>query len=252
MNGSLGLACAVALLAGLIDAVAGGGGLVQLPGLLALYPGVAVPVLLGTNKVASVFGTSAALLRYVRSGVVLPWRALGPAIGAALVGSFGGARLAALFPSAWMRPLVLVLLIGVVFFLQLRRSWGAERREPAPGAAWKVLLLGAGLGLYDGFFGPGTGTFLLLGLIALLGLDFLGASAGAKALNVATNLAAIAAFASQGQVRWEVALPMAAANIAGSQLGSRLAIKQGAPFVRRMFLGVVVALLGKLAWELLR
>jgi hypothetical protein len=247
----LTLACSAAFVAGLVDAVAGGGGLIQLPALLVLFPDAPVPMLLGTNKVASVCGTLAALLRYLRT-VPVPWREVGPAACAAFVGSFAGARLASHLPATWMRPVVVVLLAGVAAFTFFRRDFGATHALPARYPFAGAILLGAGLGAYDGFFGPGTGSFLLFGFIGILGLDFLGASASSKVVNVATNLAAILAFASAGQVRWDLALPMAVCNIVGSQVGSRLALTRGAPFVRRLFLGVVLFLLGKMTWEIAR
>jgi uncharacterized membrane protein YfcA len=244
-------ACSAAFLAGLVDAVAGGGGLIQLPALLVLWPKTDVPVLLGTNKVASVAGTSLALLRYVRHGVAIPWPRVGPAAVAAFAGSFAGARLAALLPSTWMRPLVVVLLAGVLAFTLARKDFGASAaHRSAP--LWAAVLLGAGLGAYDGFFGPGTGSFLLFAFIGMLGLDFLGASASSKVVNVATNAAAILAFATAGQVRWGLAVPMAACNMLGSRIGSHLALTRGAPFVRKLFLVVVSGLLLKLTVDALR
>lgn len=239
-----------AFVAGLVDAVAGGGGLIQLPALLVLFPDAPVPSLLGTNKVASFSGTFAALARYVRARVPIPWASVGPAAAAAFVGSFTGARLASHLPSEWMRPVVITLLAGVAAFTFFNRDFGATARAPRVAHVGWAVALGAGLGLYDGFFGPGTGSFLLFGFVALLGLDFLGASASSKVVNLATNIAAILAFAWAGQVRWDLALPMAVCNVAGSQVGSRLALLKGAPFVRRLFLGVVVLLLGRMTWEL--
>ena len=242
------LACFAAALAGFVDAIAGGGGLIQLPALLVLYPDVPVPFLLGTNKVASVAGTTNALLRYART-VPIPWRAVLPAASAAFCGSFAGARLAVFLPSAWMRPIVVVLLAGVLAFTYARKDFGASSGV-ARGSALGAIVMGLVLGAYDGFFGPGTGSFLLFGFIMLLGLDFLGASAASKVVNVATNLAAILAFVWAGTIRWELALPMAVCNVAGSQLGSRLALRKGASFVRQLFLVVVLVLLGRMTWEL--
>ena len=244
----LALACAAAALAGFVDAIAGGGGLIQLPALLVLYPDVPVPWLLGTNKVASVAGTTNALRRYIGQ-VPIPWRDVLPAAMAAFVGSFGGARLAVYLPSAWMRPIVVVLRAGVLAFTFARKDVGAAQGV-ARGSALGAVGMGAVLGAYDGFFGPGTGSFLLFGFVALLGLDFLGASAASKVVNVSTNLAAILAFVWAGTIRWELALPMAVCNIGGSQLGSRVALRNGAPFVRRLFLVVVMTLLGRMVWEL--
>lgn len=243
------LACVAAFVAGLVDAIAGGGGLIQLPALLVLFPGAAVPTLLGTNKVASFAGTFAALIRYVRSGVAVPWRHVGPAAAAAFAGSFTGARLATHLPSEWMRPIVVVLLAGVLVFTATNPNFGAVIRAPRARSTLAAVALGAGLGLYDGFFGPGTGSFLLFGFVALLGLDFLGASASSKVVNVATNLAAILAFSWAGQIRWELALPMALCNMAGSRVGSHLALANGVGFVRKLFLGVVTVLLARMTWE---
>ena len=246
------LACLAALVAGFVDAVAGGGGLVQLPALLVLYPHAEPEDLFGTNKVASFSGTATALARYARA-VELPWRQVGASAAGAFVASFTGARLAAAMPVAWMRPLVVVLLAGVLVWTLRAPSRhvagvGTERTPPP----WTGALIGVLLGFYDGFFGPGTGSFLLFAFVTWLGLDFLTASAGAKLVNVATNLAAIAAFAPAGHVRWELALPMAACNIAGAQLGAHLALREGAVFVRRAFVVIVSALLLKLGWGLAR
>lgn len=244
----LALACAAAFLAGLVDAVAGGGGLIQVPALFVLFPDAPVPALLGTNKVASISGTAAALSKYARA-VPIPWRTAGPAAGAAFVGSFGGARLATVVPTDWMKPVVLGLLVLVLLYTLANKGFGEKAREARLHGALPAVAIGAVLGLYDGFFGPGTGSFLLFAFVAWLGMDFLGASASAKLVNVATNLAAIVAFSIGGHIRWELALPMAVCNVAGSQIGTRLALAKGAPFVRRLFLFVVTALLVRMTWE---
>jgi uncharacterized membrane protein YfcA len=254
VDGTAALACLAALVAGFVDAVAGGGGLVQLPALLVLYPHAEPEDLFGTNKVASFSGTATALARYARA-VTLPWRQVGASAAGAFVASFAGARLAAAMPVAWMRPLVVVLLAGVLVWTlraPARSEPAGDSAAPAWAApAWAGALIGVLLGFYDGFFGPGTGSFLLFAFVTWLGMDFLTASAGAKLVNVATNLAAIAAFAPAGHVRWELALPMAACNVAGAQLGAHLALREGAVFVRRAFVVIVAALLLKLGWGLL-
>ncbi len=244
---TLALACGAALLAGFIDAIAGGGGLIQLPALLVLYPNVPPTLLFGTNKLASLAGTSTALARYARE-VPIPWRTVAPAAAAAFVASFLGARAASSLPVAWMRPVVLVLLLGVLA-VTLRGVRPTPHADTAPVTrAWAGPLLGVGLGFYDGFFGPGTGSFLLFALVTWMHLDFLTASASAKLVNVGTNVAALIAFAAAGQVRWEIALPMAVCNVAGAQLGAHLALRGGPSLVRRVFIVVVSALLARLAW----
>jgi hypothetical protein len=243
------LACGAAFLAGLVDAMAGGGGLIQLPALFALLPHEAPVTVLGTNKVSSIFGTSVACLRYARS-VRLPWRSVGGAALAAFFGSGLGAELARHVDSALFKPIVLVVLVLVAGFTFVRPAYGAVAHtveRPALGA-----LLGGLIGFYDGLVGPGTGTFLIFAFIATLGLDFVAASGAAKAVNVATNLAAVLIFASTGNVKWAWSLPMAAANMAGSTVGARLALGQGSSFVRRVFQAVIVALIAKVGWDVVR
>lgn len=243
-------ACVVAFLAGFVDAVAGGGGLIQLPAVLLLLPGVPVPMVLGTNKVAGASGTGAALFRYSRQ-IDIPWRMVLPAAGLAFLGSMGGARLSTLLPSSALKPIVVGLLLAVTIWTFLRRNFGVDPRPPGPNAALKAAGVGLLLGFYDGFFGPGTGTFLLFLFVGTLGLDFLRASSSAKVVNFATNLAALAVFIPRGQVVWSIALPMAACNILGATLGARAAIARGSPFVRRMFQGVTLLLLAKLVYDVL-
>ena len=242
----LALACVAAFLAGLVDAMAGGGGLIQLPALMVLLPNEPMATALGTNKVASFFGTSVALNRYLQE-VSLPWRSVAGAAAAAFVASGAGAAIARSVDAAAFKPAVLVMLMLVAGFTFFRPQYGAvgEGRERP---RWS-LLLGALIGFYDGLVGPGTGTFLIFVFIATLGLDFLRASAAAKAVNLGTNLAAVLVFASYGHVKWSWSLPMAAANMAGAAIGARLALGHGAPLVRRVFQGVIVMLIAKVGWD---
>lgn len=246
----------LAFLAGLVDAIAGGGGLIQLPALLLFLPAelAAVPVLaLGTNKFASICGTSVAAARYFRH-VRVPWPVVAPAAASALAGSaFGAAAATALNPHA-LRPLVVVLLLAIAWHTLHHREAGvpsatAAIRRPAP---FVGLGLGAAIGFYDGFFGPGTGSFLIFLLVRFFGCDFLQASASAKFINVATNLSAVLWFAATGHILYAFALPMAACNILGSLVGTRLALTRGSRFVRRAFLVVVLAILARLGWETIR
>ena len=251
MSGALiAAACGVAFLAGFVDAVAGGGGLIQLPAVMLLLPGVPVPMVLGTNKVAGASGTGAALFRYARD-IDIPWRTVLPAAGLAFVGSLGGARLSTLLPSAVLKPLVVGLLVAVTLWTLLRRDFGVKPKVPGPRAAWVAGAVGMFLGFYDGFFGPGTGSFLLFLFVGTLGLDFLKASSSAKVVNFATNLAALVVFIPRGQVVWSIAAPMAACNVLGATLGARAAIARGSPFVKRMFQAVTLLLLGKLTLDVL-
>jgi hypothetical protein len=246
-----------AVLAGWVDAVSGGGGLVQLPALLLGLPGVPPATVLGTNKLSSIIGTSAAARTYRRAAVTDVATAVPMAL-AAFVGSGLGAFVATRLPGTFFRPLALVLLVVVGLWTLLRPALG-ERQD----LRWQggdehhrhrvaAVLMGAGIGLYDGVFGPGTGTFLVFGLVALLGYSFLNASAIAKLVNVATNLAALIVFSLGGHVLWALGLVMGAANLLGAVVGARTAVRRGSGFVRVVFLVVVGALLLRLGYDLLR
>ena len=240
-----------AFFAGMVDAAVGGGGLIQIPALLSTFPQTAIPTLFGTNKVSSIAGTAASLWRYARA-VRIPWRLVLPATGAALVGAWLGAAVVAWIPRDAMRPLVVVMMLAVAIYTFLRKNLGhQETHEPRPGDAWRGALFGLVIGLYDGFFGPGTGSFLIFGFVRIFGMDFVRASASAKVINLATNFSAIAFFASHGPILWGVGLTMALCNLAGAQVGTILALKHGAGFIRQAFLGVVVILIAKQLIDLL-
>jgi uncharacterized membrane protein YfcA len=239
-----------AFFAGMVDAVVGGGGLIQIPVLLSTFPQTAIPTLFGTNKVASITGTSAALWRYARA-VRIPWRLVLPATAAALIGAWLGATVVAWIPRDAMRPLVVVMMLAVAIYTFLRKNLGQEEtHETRPGDLWRGALFGLVIGFYDGFFGPGTGSFLIFGFVRLFGLDFVRASASAKVVNAATNISAIAFFASHGPILWVVGLTMAVCNLTGSYVGTHLALKHGAGFVRKAFLCVVSVLIVKQLTEL--
>ena len=236
-----------------VDAIAGGGGLIQLPALLILLPGVPVATVLGTAKVSSVASTSSALLRY-HGSVPIRWRATLWSAGAASLCAILGARTVSLLPQHAIRPAILVLLVLVAAYTIARPSFGAihaprltPTKEQLTAAA-----LGAVLGFYDGFFGPGMGSFLIFGFIGLLGFDFLAASAAAKLVNLGSGLAAAIYFAATGHVLWQVALPMAAAGALGSSTGAHTAVRRGSGFVRPLFLVVVAAVILKFGWDTLR
>jgi uncharacterized membrane protein YfcA len=236
--------------AGFVNSIAGGGGLVSIPILLGLFPQAAPATLFGTNKAAMVCGTLQAAASYGRQ-IRLPWGMLVPALAAAVAGGLAGAWLVTLVSSDWLRPLLPVMLGAVLLHTLLANGAGlvhaprhAARHEAAIGTA-----IAGGLGLYDGFFGPGTGSFLIHLFVRVLGFDFLHAVACAKILNAATNLGALVAFGATGNVWWGLAVPMAVANVAGSWAGSRLALKHGAGFVRAVFITVVAALVLKTAYD---
>ncbi|MDI6748271.1 MAG: TSUP family transporter [Rhodocyclaceae bacterium] len=240
-----------AAFAGFVDAVAGGGGLIQVPALLAGFPREAPATLFGTNKIASIFGTLNAARRYLRE-VKIHWAIILPAALAAFVFSFLGAAAVTLMPKEVLRPLVLALLIAVAAYTLLQPDFGKQERVshvPAHRLRWVAIAVGALLGFYDGFFGPGAGSFMIFAFVRLFGMDFLRASASAKIVNVATNAGALLLFAPTGHVLWMLGLGMAVCNVAGAQLGARMAIRHGSGFVRVVFLTMTTLLIAKIGWD---
>lgn len=232
--------------AGFVDAIAGGGGLIQLPALLIGLPNSDTVQVLGTNKLSSIFGTSSAALMYRRRtkpdllftiAMALP----------ALVGSMSGALLASHIPTNSLRPLVFILLLGVGIYTWRRPTLGHIEllRHSAKRRRLIAALAGGGIGFYDGIFGPGTGTFLMLVLVASLGFAFISASAIAKIVNVSTNVGAIAIFGLHGVILWKLGLLMGIANIVGGLTGAKVAIRGGSALVRQVFLVITAILICK-------
>jgi uncharacterized membrane protein YfcA len=248
---AVGLLVLAGFTAGWIDAVVGGGGLVQLPALL-LVPGITPVQALATNKLASIMGTSVSALTYYRR-VGPDLRTAGPMAATALAGAVGGAALASKIPPDLFKPIILVVLVGVAAWTVLRPSVGRStdlrwegRRHHGAAAA-----LGLAVGAYDGLLGPGTGTFLVIGLVGVLGYAFLPASAIAKIVNFATNAGALMFFVPYGAVLWGLGLLVGTANLAGGYLGARMAVAKGSGFVRVVFVVVVGALVVRLGWDVL-
>ncbi|WP_414718869.1 TSUP family transporter [Undibacterium sp.] len=243
----LGLA---AFFAGFVDAVVGGGGLIQVPALFSAMPNVAPAALLGTNKLAGIWGTSAAALNYVRA-VRLRWSMVLPAALMAFLFAFAGAFAVTHIPPTYLRKALPVILVAVAVYTFKKKDFGSTHAPLYHGDKERLMamLVGGGIGFYDGFFGPGTGSFLMFLFVRLFGYDFLRASAVAKVLNVATNAAALLWFGYSNNVIWQVGLAMAVCGVLGSLAGSRLAIKYGSGFVRKMFLVVVVALIVKTGYD---
>lgn len=247
---SFGLLVMAALFAGFIDAVAGGGGLIQVPALFAALPGELPARVFGTNKLASVFGTGSAAYRFARR-IGVPWRIALPAAIAAFGSSFLGAAVVDWLPKAIVRPVVLVLLSAVIVYTLARREFGeveGVRLEPILERGL-ALLVGATLGFYDGFFGPGTGSFLLFAFVRVFRLDFLRASSASKVVNFGTNAAALTYFVPTGNVLWVVGGAMAVANVVGASLGARSAIMHGSGFVKRVFVLAAGLLVCRFAWD---
>lgn len=240
--------------AGFVDAVVGGGGLIQVPLLFSALPTQTPATLFGTNKIASIVGTAAASIQYLRRIKIDP-KLTATGVAFATVGSLLGASAVAFLDPSLVRPLILVLLILVAVHTFRDKNFG-QSSDDANLVYTKrhfrtIALIAFGVGFYDGFFGPGTGSFFIFLFIRLLRFDFLRASATAKILNFFTNLSALAFFGASGTVLWTVGLSMAAANLAGAVTGSHFAMRLGTGFVRRVFLIVVGALILKMAYDLL-
>lgn len=248
---TLTLLALAAACAGWIDAVVGGGGLVQLPALMVAFPHAAPAQLLATNKLGSICGTSVSSATYLRR-VRPDLRTALPLAVMAFAGSMAGAALASHIPRSAFNPIILVVLVAVGTYTLFKPSMGqlenlrhaGSRRHYATAGA-----IGLGVGLYDGALGPGTGSFFVFALVSLLGYRFLEASAKAKLANFATNLAALVVFIPAGAVAWRVGLVLGVANLAGGYLGARTAVSKGAGFVRAVFVVVVGAFVVKLSYD---
>jgi hypothetical protein len=246
------LLLSAAFLAGFVDAIVGGGGLIQLPAFFLAFPAMPPAVILGSNKFASFSGTAVATVRYIQDTPVR-WKAVWPAIATALVFSVIGALMVSLFNKEMVKPLVLILLILVAIYTFVKKDFGLSEK---PGISERKMLFaslvtGLLLGLYDGFFGPGTGSFLIVIYVSVFGFSFLDASVSAKLVNCATNLAALSFFIYSGNIRFAIAVPLALCNMAGSFLGVRMALLKGSRFIRVLFLVVVSGMILKFAWDLL-
>ena len=248
---TLALLVLAAFVAGWIDAVVGGGGLIQLPALLIGLPDSTPPAaILGTNKISSVWGTATSSITYAVK-VRPDWRTIVPLVIASAAGSALGAQLARFLPRDYFTPIVLVALVVVGAYTWRRPELGliSQRKHDGRAHYGRTAAIGLGVGAYDGFLGPGTGSFFVILLVGVLGYAFLEASAKAKIANMVTNLSAIAVFAASGSILWVLGLAMGAANLLGGLLGSRTAISRGNAFIRKVFLVVLLGLIVRLAYD---
>jgi uncharacterized membrane protein YfcA len=236
--------------AGFVDAMAGGGGLIQLPALIIGLPNKELPLILGTNKVPSIFGTSAAARNYFKNlkpDIPLTITMMVPAF----IGSMAGAAFASSVPKEFFKPFIVLLLTSVAIYTWRKPELGMSENLKFTNQKrlFLVALIGLLIGFYDGIFGPGTGTFLVFFLVSGIGYAFLKASGTAKLVNIATNAGAILSFQITGHIWWQLGLLLAIANVSGAILGSRLAIKGGSPLVRKVFLAVTFLLITRVAWD---
>jgi uncharacterized protein len=234
------------LAAGFVDSIAGGGGLITLPMLMSL--GVPFQHCLGTNKLQAAFGTSMAVWRYAKGGLI-QWHTVRWAILWTLLGAAFGAWCVARVDAALLNQAVPWMLLAVAVYTLCSPKLGAEQRQPALGVGTFALVFGLVIGFYDGFFGPGTGTFWTLACVTLLGLSLPQATAYTKLVNLTSNVASLAVFALAGTVSYKLAVAMIAGQLIGARLGSGMVLKHGAPFVRIVFLAVVFALVAHLMWK---
>ena len=243
--------CFFAFLAGFIDSIVGGGGLIQTPALLITMPQIAVPMLMGTAKISSIAGSTMSSIQYARQ-VVFQRKTLTATIIAAMLGAFLGARLIHFLQPNVVKPSIFFLLIVVFVYMLLKRDFGQSKKAQI--AESKAILFGVIfgfiVGVYDGFLGPGTGSFLILFFVSAIGFDFLLASAHAKVVNLATNIGAVIYFIATDNVLWSIALPMAFCNLSGSFIGSRLAMLKGTRFIRLFFLLVIFLMILRYGYDI--
>ncbi len=244
------LLCLFAFLAGFIDSIVGGGGLILLPALLILRPDLELATALGTNKGAAFLGTLTSTIQYSRT-VGIPWRVMLPAAVTGFFFAALGAFTVTRIENDFLQPFIIVLLVVVAIYTFFKKDFGSLHAPRVNEAKQRLIAVAAGaiIGFYDGFFGPGTGSFLIFIFIGLVGFSFLAASASAKVINFAANLAAFFLFAATGHIAYSLALPMAVCNILGSFLGSRLAVLRGSSFVRVLFLVVVTGVIARLSYD---
>ncbi len=236
--------------AGLVDAVVGGGGLIQIPALFSILPQMPAASLLGTSKLAGVFGTTSAAINYARQ-VKIVWSAALPAMITAFILSFAGAFTVTHVPADFVRKLLPFILVAVALYTFRKKDFGQIHAPKQSGSQerWMAFGIGGCIGFYDGFFGPGTGSFLLFLFVRFFGYNFLSASVAAKVVNVACNLSALFWFGISGHLVWKIGLLMAVCQVGGSLIGTKLAIKHGTQFIRRMFLLVVSALICRTSYQ---
>lgn len=243
--------CIAAFAAGFIDAIVGGGGLVQTPATLITLPQYPVATLLGTTKIPSFTGTSIASYQYAKR-IKVQWKLLGIMCSIALVAAIMGSYTVSMVSNRFMKPIIFCVLIAVAIYTYTKKNFGTaaeknlhSKHELVYGSIFAVIL-----GFYDGFIGPGAGSFLVLFFIGALGFDFLKASAHAKFVNLATNIGSIIYFSGSGHILYHYAIPMAACNVSGSFLGARLALIKGNRFIRMFFLLVILGTILRFGYDI--
>lgn len=244
------LLCIAAFFAGFIDAIVGGGGLVQLPAALVILNSFPVVTVVGSLKIPAFCGTFSATTQYIKK-VKINWSLMTVACTIAFFAAYAGSETLTHVSNSFMKPVLLVILTAVLVYTFLKKNFGQHeaKQHSSQKELVYVVVISLVIGFYDGFIGPGAGSFLILVFIALLGFDFLHASAHAKMVNLATNLGSITLFLIKGKIIWLIALPMAVSNALGSIIGANLAIAKGNKFIRIFFLIIVTATLFRFAYD---
>ncbi len=247
------LLCLFAFLAGFIDSIVGGGGLVQIPAFFILYPQLSVPQIISTNRLASAVGTAVAAWNYART-VPIPWKTVLYAGAGATVMSYLGATVQSMLPSAALKPIILLLIVAIAIFTYRKKDFGQHEafRVPEEQRPWYALAIGMVLGFYNGFVGPGTGSLLVFAFVSMIGYSFLSSSALSKVVNVIADTASLVFFLFHGYVLFHLALPMMVCNVAGSYAGSRMALLRGNVFIRKVFIVVVMGIVLRFGWDVVK
>jgi uncharacterized protein len=253
MDYQLFLICFAALLAGFVDSIVGGGGLVQVPALFILFPHFEIPRIIGTNRFSSFMGTAVAGYQYSKK-VQIPWRTVIYAgIGAGVM-AYLGAKISDIVDEKILKPVILILMTAIAIYTFKKKDLGQDEKLKYKLQIIPIygLIIGSSAGFYNGFVGPGTGSLLVFGFVSVVGFGFLKASAISKIVNVIADVASLGYFILEGYVQFEIAIPMMLCNMTGSYLGSKMAILKGNEFVRNFFLVVIFALILRFAWDVFK
>lgn len=248
---TLVLLCAFAFFAGFVDAIVGGGGLIQTPAGLILMPQYSVGTVIGSLKIPAFTGTAFAAIQYLKK-VSIHWKQVAIMGTLAFISAFAGSQLLSQMSNRFMKPIIFIVLLGVAIYTFTKKNFGQHVHKDLPvkqGYLYAVLI-SLVIGFYDGFIGPGAGSFLVMAFISILGYDFLKAGANAKLINLSTNLGSICLFMLKGSILWSIALPMAVSNGIGGVLGARLAIYKGNEFIRVFFLMVIFGTLLRFGYDI--
>lgn len=244
--------CSAAFCAGFIDSIVGGGGLIQTPLALAFLPQLPVSTVIGTLKIPAFSGTALATIQYLKK-VKIDWKLFGIMATLSFVSAFLGSHLLTIISNDFMKPVLLFILIALAIYTIFKKDFGQakEREIPYNIALINGCIVSIVVGFYDGFIGPATGTFFILGFVTLLGMDFLKANTNAKLINLATNFGSICLFLLKGKIIWSIALPMAFFNALGGYIGAKVAINKGNKFIRYIFILVILLSICRFGYEVI-